>query len=293
VPALVGGAASTVTTTMVLPSNIAAKAYSLIAQADSDSGVVETNETNNAYARTVTIGSDLVIGVPGITLKAAAGMSVDVGDTVTNQGGGLSTPSITRYYLSTNTTLSADDILLGGGREVDALSPGGTSAGTTAVWLPTSASPGVFYLVGKADGDNAVAETSESNNTESRAVAIGPDLIVSAASVPASGVAGSAIAIADTVTNQGGDGAAPTTTRFYLSTNSSLDAGDIALTTGRAVPPVAAGASSGGTTLVTIPPSTAPGFYYLILKADGDNAAGESYESNNVLLRSLSVTAAP
>ena len=97
----------------------------------------------------------------------------------------------------------------------------------------------------------------------------------------------------DTVVNQGAGAAAPTSTRFYLSTNVSLDAADIALGSVRAVAALDAGASSAGSTTLTIPASTPPGFYYLLLKADGDNGVAESYENNNVSARTMSITAAP
>jgi subtilase family serine protease len=291
VPALAGGAASSVATALVVPTNVAAASYWVIARADADAGVAETNETNNTLGQGIAIGGDLVIGVPTGSLKGAASLSLDFTDTVTNQGGGPSAASTTRYYLSTNTTLSADDVLLGGGRDVAGLTPGGVSTGSTTIWLPASASPGVFYIVAKADGDNLVGETSESNNTASRQIAIGPDLVVSSFSAPASGVVGSSINITETVKNQGAADVASTSARFYLSTNSTLDAADTPLGSGRSVPSLAGGASSSGTTPVTIPATTNPGFYYLLVKADGDSAAAESSEVNNVSVRTMWVTA--
>jgi subtilase family serine protease len=289
---LASGAASTATTIVNIPSNVAAGTYYLIARADADAGIIETNESNNNAARSVTIGSDLVLSVSLTTVKAAASLSLDFSETVTNQGGGAATPSVTRYYLSTNSTLSTDDVLLEGSRVVPGLPAGGSSAGSTTVLLPAGVAPGFSYIIARADGDDTVNETIESNNTTSRRISIGPDLIVSA-SAPSSVAAGSSLNVTDTVINQGADRAAPTVTRFYLSTNTVLDAADMALGPGRAVPSIAAGASNPGTTAVTIPATTAFGTYYLIVKADGDNAVGESYETNNVSARWIQVTAAP
>ena len=62
------------------------------------------------------------------------------------------------------------------------------------------------------------------------------DLAISALTVPATAGAGATIVVTDTTKNQGGVGTGgPTTTRFYLSTNGVLDAGDVALGD-RAVP---------------------------------------------------------
>jgi subtilase family serine protease len=217
VPDLAGGATSTASTTVIIPSNATAGTYNVIARADADAGTAETNELNNNAARSVTIGSDLVVGVPSTTaIKAAAGSSLDFSETVTNQGGGSSTPSVTRYYLSSNSTLSADDMLLEGGRAVPGLAAGGSSTGSTSLLLPAGVAAGLSYIIAKADGDDTVNETSETNNTASRAVSIGPDLIVSATSAPSSAAAGTAINVSNTVLNQGTDGAAATVTRFYL-----------------------------------------------------------------------------
>ena len=293
VPVLGGGASSALSTTLTIPSTVAAGTYSLIAKADGDAGVLETNESNNALARTVTIGSDLLISMPSGTLKGAPGLSFDFTDTVTNQGGGASSPTTTRYYLSTNSTLSADDVLLGGGREVPGLTAAGTSTGTTPVSLPANAPAGMAFIIAKADGDNVVAETSETNNTASRSIGIGPDLIVSSTSAPSTVVAGATFTVTDTVVNQGAAAAANTSTRFYLSTNPSLDAADVLLDAGRAVAPVGAGGTSSGSTSVTIPAGTTPSLYYLLIKADGDNGVAESSETNNTTARTMWITAAP
>lgn len=91
--------------------------------------------------------------------------------------------------------------------------------------------------------------------------------------------AGSVVSVTDTVMNQGADLAAQTTTRFYLSKNGILDAGDVALAPGRAVAEIAAGASNSGMTPLMIPPGTASGSYYVLAKADGDGVVGESLET--------------
>jgi len=290
---LAGGAASSAVTTVVIPASVAAGTYYVIARSDAGAGVVETNESNNNLARSVTIGSDLVVSMPSTTLKAAAGALVDFAETVTNQGGGPATPSVTRFYLSTNSTLSADDVLLAGSRDVPALQAGGSSAGTTSVMIPAGAAPGLSYVIAKADGDNTVSETSESNNTRSRTLSIGPDLLVSTTSAPGTAVAGSVINVGDTVLNSGAGQAPPTVTRFYLSTNTSLDAADVPLGPGRSVPGIAPGSSNAGTTAVTIPLGTAAGGYYLLVKADADNVVAESSETNNATARSIQVLAAP
>jgi subtilase family serine protease len=224
---------------------------------------------------------------------AAAGAVVSVTDTTKNQGAGLTDPSMTRFYLSTNITLDAADILLNDCRAIPGLASGASSAGSTSVTLPLGLQPGTYYLIAKADADGAVGETSEANNTAARAVSIGPDLIVSALQVPSTVTAGSLVSVTDTIKNQAAGIAGPSTTRFYLSANILLDATDILLDGSRAVPALAGGASSAGPTSVLMPPGLPPGTYYLIAKADGEDTVAESAESNNAGARALQVAASP
>jgi subtilase family serine protease len=178
---------------------------------------------------------------------------------------------------------------------VPQLATGTSSTGSTTVTIPAGTASATFYIIAKADDRNTVSETNETNNVRSRPIAIGPDLAftsltLSAASLPA----GSNLTVSDTVKNLGAGIAAASTTRFYLSTNASLDGSDVALTPARAVPPLGDGASSSGATSVNIPSTIAPGTYYVIAQADADGVVAESTETNNVsVIRSIQVTAGP
>ena len=99
--------------------------------------------------------------------------------------------------------------------------------------------------------------------------------------------------VTDAVQNKGGGDAGPSTTRFYLSSDLFLDAGDAELASGRTVPALAAGATSSGSTVITIPADTASGYHYLFAVADADRVVGESQENNNTAARAIQVTAGP
>ena len=60
---------------------------------------------------------------------------------------------------------------------------------------------------------------------------VAPDLVVSALTAPTTGGAGAAITVNATTKNQGTGSAAASTTRYYLSTNTTVDAADIPLGT--------------------------------------------------------------
>jgi subtilase family serine protease len=175
------------------------------------------------------------------------------------------------------------------------LAPGTSSAGSTTVTIPAGTASGTFFIIARADDLNAVSETSETNNSRSRSISIGPDLSFTSLSLsPAIVKAGANLIVSDTVRNQGAGIAAASATRFYLSVNAGLDGSDVALMPSRAVPQLASGASSSGSTSVTIPLNTSPGTYYVIAQADGDGAVAESAETNNVsAVRSIQVTAGP
>jgi subtilase family serine protease len=152
---------------------------------------------------------------------------------------------------------------------------------STTLHVPASTAAGSYYILAKADWNSAVAEGIETNNLRaSTAIRIGPDLIVSALTVPASAAPGSTISVSDTTKNQGAGGADASTTRFYLSANTSLDASDVMLGS-RSVPSLAGGVSDAVSTVLTVPAGTASGTYSVIAQADAANAVPETGETNN------------
>jgi subtilisin family serine protease len=289
VPALDPGTSSTGSTTTTLPTGTPTGTYYIIAKADADDAVTEPQEANNTSARTITLGVDLIVSAFTAPATGGAGSTIVVTDTVMNQGGGPAGASVTRVYLSTNTTLDAGDTALSGSRAIGPLGGGESSTGTMTVGIPAGVAPGSYFLIALADADASVAEASETNNTATRTITIGPDLRVWGLAVNNSIAAGATVSVSDTAWNQGGGNAGQSTTRYYLSRDLSLDAGDVLLSPGRSVPPLAAGAFVDGSTPVTIPATTAPGAYFILAKADGDGQVAESVEANNVAARAVNV----
>lgn len=287
IPALAAGAGSAGSTLVTIPLDAAAGTWYLIARADSTQAVDESAENNNLGLRAIRIGPDLIVTALSAPTVAGAGQSLTITETTKNQGAGPAVATVTQYYLSANTTLDAADVLLGA-RAVPALAGGADSPGSTVVTIPSDATTGTWYLIAKSDAMNGVVESLESNNTTLRAVQIGPDLVVTALSAPASGGAGQSLTISETTRNQGASPAEPSVTQYYLSANPALDASDLFLGA-RDVPALAGDAGSPGSTVVTIPPGITTGTWYLIAKADVPNAVVESIESNNVAFRSIRI----
>jgi subtilase family serine protease len=164
VPALASGVSDTGATPVEIPNDTATGAYYLNAKADANSDVVESLETNNTKIAAIRIGPDLTVSALSVSGTATAGGSVTIADTTKNVGGATAGASTTKFYVSTNGVVDVNDILVGS-RDVGSLAAGASAAATTLCTIPPGTPAGTFYLLGVADSGNAVAETSETNNT--------------------------------------------------------------------------------------------------------------------------------
>jgi len=281
VPVLAPGGSHSGSVTVTIPAGGSSGTYFIIARADADDAETEAAESNNVLTRSILLGGDLVISSFSAPGKGGAGLPLVVSDTTTNAGGAGVPATVTRFYLSGNTILDAGDTALPGGRTVPALGPGAASYGSTTLTLPATIGMGWFYIIASADADGAAVETQEGNNALARLIQIGPDLLVSSLSAPAKIAAGSTIGVTATTFNDGGGAAAPSVTTFALSTNSTLDSGDLVLTGSQVLGVLSPAASSSTVTSVTIPGGVAPGGYYLFARADAGGSVAEVSESNN------------
>jgi uncharacterized membrane protein len=291
-PLAAGASTNSVNTDVTIPLSATPGSYYIIARADADSSLTETSEINNFRSTSIGIGVDLVVStLSGPIAPVSPGQTISVTDTTRNQGTvGVANNTVTRFYWSTNSTYEASDPAIGE-RPVDPLAPGTSSNPvTTNVTVPSTATSGTYYIIARADSDGLVTETSETNNTRSTTVGIGVDLIVSTFLAPSPTVApGQTINLTETTRNQGTAGTVGSTiTRYYWSTNSTVEASDLVLDE-RTVGALAAGDNSGPVvTAVTIPTTATSGAYYIIAKADADNAVVETSKINNT--RSTRVT---
>ena len=226
-----------------------------------------------------------------------AGNTLSVSDTVKNQGtGSTGTSFFIGYHLSTNATYGdGDDIPIPTTRVVDPVDAGDTDSDTTALLIPASVAPGLYYVCALADSTSAVAENNADNNTLCSAATVQvtrPDLVVSALSPnAASFAAGGTLSVTDTVQNIGGASTgASSIVAYSLSTDTTYgNADDVPLTTTRGVGILAAGAGSTATTNLLIPASTPLGTYYVCAMADSGDAVSESDETNNSLCSTATV----
>jgi hypothetical protein len=156
--------------TVTIPSNTPSGSYYLLACADDTQVIAEGNEALNCMASTskinvTAVAPDLIetaVGNP--PWNANAGSSFSVWDTVKNQGNASAPASITRYYLSLDTSRGSGDVLLTGSRSVLALGVNGTNSGNVTVTIPSNTPSGSYYLLACADDTQVVAEGNETNN---------------------------------------------------------------------------------------------------------------------------------
>jgi subtilisin family serine protease len=287
---LAAGAISTAAVMLDVPPDLAPGSYYVIGRSDWNSAIAESAETNNDRSDgPVRIGADLVVSAFSAPATATLAGPITVTDSTRNQGLAPAVGSTTGFYLSTNSSHDAADQWLGS-RVVGALDPSMTNTVSTTLTLPAGTTAGSYYVIAVADAGAAVAESLENNNTRaSSVIRIGPDLTVSALTSPSSAVAGGSITATDTTRNQGVDLTPVSITRFYLSSNSQFDAGDLILGE-RSVSALGPGLSEVGSATLTIPQTTPAGSYYIVAKGDGDDAIGEAQETNNTRARSITIT---
>ncbi|WP_414521415.1 CARDB domain-containing protein, partial [Umezakia ovalisporum] len=174
---------------------------------------------------------------------------------------------VTWEYIGEQTPLAAD----------------GSYTISSNITLPNTA-PGNRYLLFRSDSYNYQGETDETNNTLAVPITLGaPDLVISAATAPASGNIGGSLEVSWTVTNQG-TGAAERDwyDGIYISDDEILDSSDTQVTweyIGEQTP-LAADGSYTISSNITLP-NTAPGNRYLLFRSDSYNYQGETDETNN------------
>lgn len=272
--------------------------------ADVFNQIPEIDEGNNVYAVPITIGaSDLTITDATAPAVATLGHTITVDATVENLGDGDAMGFWwDRVYYSSDQTLDASDVYLGGNQPQATVGSGSTY--NIAIQASIEGIPaGSGYLIVKTDslnlfgGVGTVLETDESNNTFVIPITIKQmDLAITDVSAPENVVSGSQVAVSWTVKNQGdGTGSRAWSDSVYLSNDNVFDVGDTSMGAflSTSVLPLGPGESYTRNVNVTIP-ATSPGAKYLIVVTDRQffNATGvfpESDETNNVLVVPINV----
>jgi subtilase family serine protease len=306
---LAGGASSSGSTTLTIPTTITVGPYFILARADSDEAQLELDEANNVSARALTVNAppdkDLVIEALSLsTGSVVAGASTTASYRVANRGTvAVSATYTDKLFLSVDATLEAGDVHLGTshGHTAD-LPPNATHDHSQAVTIPAGTAPGSHYILVQADALGAVGESSEINNVAAIAVTVTApppstkDLVIVGLTLSKATVTtGGSLTVSYSVKNQGTTTVTQTyTDRIYLSSDGALGTGDVLLGTSHGHPnDLIANATHGHSQSVTIPAGTAPGGYFILVRADALAAVSEADEANNVTAIGFTVTAPP
>ncbi|MBK7171764.1 MAG: T9SS type A sorting domain-containing protein [Bacteroidales bacterium] len=252
-------------------------------------GVSQARKTRVASFQvgTAPAGPDLVAQNPSASPSSIQnGLTTTASCTVYNQGGASAVASSLKYYLSTDNTYSAGDVLLATDA-VTALNASASAAVSEVVTIPSSTTPGTYFILFFADANAQVTETNESNNVSSFQVVItssagSPDLLVQTpAAAPATLNAGQTTTASCTVFNQGTAISAASNLKYYLSADNVYGTGDTYLATD-AITSLGIGSGLAVSEVLTIPSATAAGTWYILFVADADAQVAESNETNNV-----------
>jgi uncharacterized membrane protein len=237
---------------------------------------------------------DLTVSSNSISSPSVvAGGSVTVNSTVLNTGTGNAATSAVGYYLSPDNAYSSSDVLLSTSA-INTLSAGGSQAKQTVVTIPVTTASGNYFLLHKADYNNTVAESNETNNLAFNSLTVG-NAAVTDVSALSPGTSTAAISPSGSLTanftikNSGTSSLNSVNAGFYLSTDTTWSTSDNLLTAG-VTGPLAPGATTVLTKTLTVPPGTLPGSYYILFFADNTMAISEANENNNLRYKAVSLS---
>ena len=294
---------------VTVPNSLEPGDYFLLVVADDRNAVTETNESNNVRAVAFTVTgdggtggggtADLAITEASVSPSSGeAGDEIEVSYTLANMGGEQAGESQIGVYFSRDRSLGSSDVLAAR-IDADEADAGDSDDDDEDITVPASLAAGDYFILVVADDRNRVTETRENNNVEAVPFTLtsgagggggDADLRITEASVePTTVEAGMSVEVEATLANEGEEQAGASQVAFYLSRDRDLSTGDVRLGSFDA-DEVDAGDSGDEDQDLTIPSSTAPGDYFLLVVADDGNVVTESAENNNTFAVALAVT---
>jgi uncharacterized delta-60 repeat protein len=275
-----------------IPSDLTAGTYNVFGFIDSSNTVAESNENNNIFLGSSTLTITAAQGQPNVLINGisfssffAIGDNFSVTPIVENAGSGASGPFTISYFLSPTPTLNSNTatlLVIGHYSSLAAnTSPASLTPAASAL-IPTSITPGVYYLIGISSLGDTQASASFTI-TPATPPPNEPDLFFSGVSFTSGSYsAGMPFTFTPSVGNDGAADSGPFTVQTDLSLDSIFgNADDIILNTIQ-VTNVAAGATDNlGAQTVTLPAGLATGGYRLISRIDPANTVTETDKTND------------
>ena len=290
-----------VTANIVVPIDISAGYYYLIAMVDADSEIYEYNgENDNTY-----IGAQYQFDIYSCDLQAMSisGLSeVDWGSSTTFILHGKNSSDVStlysqwndKLYLSADNLINGDDIEIGNLVHSGHLEPGEEYQATFNVSIPYGME-GECYLIGIVDSQFSNPDINPQNNFVAKTITVNavptPDLELTGISVLDNFVGGQPSRIVYTVTNVGEVAVQNKlwNDRFYLSDDDEYSSEDLQLKTKAKHMSLNVNESYTDTVEIVVPIQNG-GDYYLITKANATQSFFEPDFNNNTLGTMVQVT---
>ncbi|MBV8468215.1 MAG: pre-peptidase C-terminal domain-containing protein, partial [Burkholderiales bacterium] len=299
------GAAYTQQQTITIPPRISGN-YVVKLISDANSAVVEPDvgtsniHLSSAFAVTQAY-TDLVPQVAQLPAQLYVNRGGNISWTVTNNGTMPSDqPNWTdRVYLSATPTLDANAVLLGASTHIGTVAVGGSySASLSNFTVPTSVTPGNYYVIVQADSGNALYAlnhradfTVASTGTVAVVAEPKPNLVISALS-PSTTTwqPGNPVQLQYTISNTGNDVANAYMYEQVQLVNTANPAQVITLASPAGTRDLAPGATF--TNTITVTPGQIPtGSWQLQVTADAGNYVAEASPSGHSASTAITVVA--
>jgi subtilase family serine protease len=279
--------------------------YYILVKADHNDQVSETNEDNNVAVLPVTIEADAqhdlyIVNLESLTSPIQVGGSPTIRFAQRYKGNSVTTIiSYSSIRLSENQVWGdADDVILLSNIYSDFSATDTTETETNFVTIPITTVPGNYYILVKADYNNQISEINEDNNVAVLPVTIEAvaqhDLyIVNLESLTSPIQVGGTPRIRFAARYKGNSSSSFVSySAMRLSENQVWgDADDVILLSNIYSDFSATDTTETETNFVTIPITTVPGNYYILVKADYNNQISEINEDNNVAVLPVTIEA--
>ncbi|MCF4969756.1 CARDB domain-containing protein, partial [Nostoc sp. CMAA1605] len=279
---------------VTIPFNLVGD-YQLYVVTDAANRVYEaSNENNNAgTVLPLTINRqtpDLTVTQITAPTTAQSGTTITINWTVKNfgLGGTNSNYWYDQVYLSTDSTLSGNDISLGAVFHSGSLNAAGEYTGLRTFNLPIDLN-GTYYVIVQADSDNLVVEGAGENNnylaaTTATTINLSPvpDFVIQSVDAPASAITGQLFNLTWTVTNNGAATTGSWYDGFYLSRDQIFDRNSDIFLGYTAHNSLGSGASYTKTTSFNLPRGLTGRFYVFAVTDSSNQIYERSGETNNI-----------
>lgn len=259
---------------------------------DERDAVDEQDETNNDYTcNQVTIEDDLpdlvADRVSTSSSSAVMGEDISVSYRIENDGHDYSGSFYWEVYLSTDRTITTNDILVDEFSR-SSISPGSYASGTKySVQIPTGITPRYYYLGMIVDSRSGVSELDETNNIVESSSRINveeqADLVPQTISGPNSAYTGQQVSLSWRIDNDGDDSSGWFYWKAYISRDRTITSSDTLLGSSNYASSIYGGSYRTGSLSVTLPSSMSTGTWYWGIIVDTTDHVDEGDETNNAL----------